>query len=260
MTTDAVVDAAPAACSIRAAPDRTRGPAHGAVVDRRRRGDRPVRVAPAVRLRPAAGRGRRGRRPRAMRSIVADRCPPDLVILDVDLGRGDAAGVDLARILLERHRGRAGAGVDRLPRPRGHAARRAARRPRVRPQGRRDRRHHPRRARAAARGERVRSARPVGGRPDVLRDENRPPARGFGGAMLTERENQVFRLLAVGMSNREIGAPAGDQRGHREVPRAQPARQARGTAPDRDRVHGHPPGHRLTCSTAWSTPASVAGA
>jgi DNA-binding NarL/FixJ family response regulator len=40
---------------------------------------------------------------------------------------------------------------------------------------------------------------------DVLRDEDRPPVRGLGGAMLTERENQVLRLLAVGMSNREIG-------------------------------------------------------
>ncbi len=40
---------------------------------------------------------------------------------------------------------------------------------------------------------------------DVLRDEDRPVARAFGGAMLTERENQVLRLLAVGMSNREIG-------------------------------------------------------
>jgi two-component system, NarL family, response regulator DevR len=40
---------------------------------------------------------------------------------------------------------------------------------------------------------------------DVLRDEDRPPLRGIGGAMLTERENQVLRLLAVGMSNREIG-------------------------------------------------------
>ena len=37
--------------------------------------------------------------------VVADRCPPDLVILDVDLGRGDSAGVELARMLLERHRG-----------------------------------------------------------------------------------------------------------------------------------------------------------
>ena len=34
----------------------------------------------------------------------ADRCPPDLVVLDVDLGR-EGAGLDLARRLLERHRG-----------------------------------------------------------------------------------------------------------------------------------------------------------
>ena len=37
--------------------------------------------------------------------VIADRCPPDLVVLDVDLGRGDAAGVELVRMLLERHRG-----------------------------------------------------------------------------------------------------------------------------------------------------------
>jgi two-component system, NarL family, response regulator DevR len=40
--------------------------------------------------------------------------------------------------------------------------------------------------------------------PDIPRDD-RPPARAFGSAMLTERENQVLRLLAMGMSNREIG-------------------------------------------------------
>jgi DNA-binding NarL/FixJ family response regulator len=40
---------------------------------------------------------------------------------------------------------------------------------------------------------------------DVLREQDRLPARALGGAMLTERENQVLRLLAVGMSNREIG-------------------------------------------------------
>ncbi len=39
----------------------------------------------------------------------------------------------------------------------------------------------------------------------MLGEQDRPPARGLGGAMLTERENQVLRLLAVGMSNREIG-------------------------------------------------------
>jgi two-component system, NarL family, response regulator DevR len=32
---------------------------------------------------------------------LADRCPPDLVVLDVDLGR-EGAGLDLARRLLER--------------------------------------------------------------------------------------------------------------------------------------------------------------
>ena len=35
---------------------------------------------------------------------LAHRCPPDLVVLDLDLGR-DGAGLDLARRLLERHRG-----------------------------------------------------------------------------------------------------------------------------------------------------------
>ena len=40
---------------------------------------------------------------------------------------------------------------------------------------------------------------------DLLPGEHPDPARGVSGAMLTERENQVLRLLAVGMSNREIG-------------------------------------------------------
>jgi len=35
--------------------------------------------------------------------LMADRCPPDLVVLDIDLGRGD--GADLARMLLDRHKG-----------------------------------------------------------------------------------------------------------------------------------------------------------
>ena len=35
---------------------------------------------------------------------LADRCPPDLVVLDVELGR-DGAGIDLARRLIERHSG-----------------------------------------------------------------------------------------------------------------------------------------------------------
>ncbi|QJY50609.1 response regulator transcription factor [Pseudonocardia broussonetiae] len=139
--------------------------------------------------------------------VVADRCPPDLVILDVDLGRGDSAGVDLARMLLERHRG---ARILVLT-------------------GNRDREVMMRTVRlgvhgylrkgaetadilraihALLRGESVFDSRPRGAEAsvDVVRDDDRPAVRQLGGAMLTDRENQVLRLLAVGMSNREIGA------------------------------------------------------
>lgn len=139
--------------------------------------------------------------------VVADRCPPDLVILDVDLGRGDSAGVDLARMLLERHRG---ARILVLT-------------------GNRDREVMLRTVRlgvhgylrkgaetadilraihALLRGESVFDSRPRGAEAsaDVVRDDDRPAVRQLGGAMLTDRENQVLRLLAVGMSNREIGA------------------------------------------------------
>jgi DNA-binding NarL/FixJ family response regulator len=58
---------------------------------------------------------------------------------------------------------------------------------------------------ALLRGESVFDSRSGSVVVDVLRDDDRPPVRGLGGAMLTERENQVLRLLAVGMSNREIG-------------------------------------------------------
>jgi DNA-binding NarL/FixJ family response regulator len=120
--------------------------------------------------------------------VIADRCPPDLVIIDVALGRGDAAGVELARMLLERHRG-----VRVLVLT-----------------GCRDRDVMLRTVRLGVHGY-VRKGADTAGGPagaavmDVLRDEDRPPTRGLGGAMLTERENQVLRLLAVGMSNREIG-------------------------------------------------------
>lgn len=139
--------------------------------------------------------------------MIADRCPPDLVVLDVDLGRGDAAGVDLARLLLSRHRGvrvlvltgstdrevmlrtvRAGVhgylrkGVDTADITRA--------------------------VHALLRGESVFDSG-CGAGPavldDLLLDDQRPAPRGFGSAMLTERENQVLRLLATGMSNREIG-------------------------------------------------------
>jgi two-component system, NarL family, response regulator DevR len=138
--------------------------------------------------------------------VVADRCPPDLVILDVVLGRGDAAGVELARMLLERHRGvrvlvftgcRDRDVMLRTVRLGVHGyVRKGA-----------DTADIVRAVHTLLRGESVFDTGGHGGAVvvDVLRDEDRPPLRGIGGAMLTERENQVLRLLAVGMSNREIG-------------------------------------------------------
>jgi two-component system, NarL family, response regulator DevR len=138
--------------------------------------------------------------------LIADRCPPDLVILDVALGRGDAAGVELARMLLERHRGvrvlvltgcRDRDVMLRTVRLGVHGyVRKGA-----------DTVDIVRAVHTLLRGESVfDTGGPAGsGVVDVLRDEDRPPVRGLGGAMLTERENQVLRLLAVGMSNREIG-------------------------------------------------------
>jgi DNA-binding NarL/FixJ family response regulator len=138
--------------------------------------------------------------------VVADRCPPDLVILDVVLGRGDAAGVELARMLLERHRGvrvlvltgcRDRDVMLRTVRLGVHGyVRKGA-----------DTADIVRAVHTLLRGESVFDTGGHGGAVvvDVLRDEERPPLRGIGGAMLTERENQVLRLLAVGMSNREIG-------------------------------------------------------
>jgi DNA-binding NarL/FixJ family response regulator len=138
--------------------------------------------------------------------VIADRCPPDLVILDVDLGRGDAAGVELARMLLERHRGvrvlvltgcRDREVMLRTMRLGVHGyVRKGA-----------DTADVVRAVHTLLRGESVfdSGATAPGATLDVIRDEDRPPVRGLGSAMLTERENQVLRLLAVGMSNREIG-------------------------------------------------------
>jgi DNA-binding NarL/FixJ family response regulator len=138
--------------------------------------------------------------------VIADRCPPDLVILDVELGRGDAAGVELARMLLERHRGvrilvltscRDREVMMRTVRLGVHGY--------VRKNA--DTADIVRAVHTLLRGE---SVFDTGGAAmpammDVLHDADRPSARGLGGAMLTERENQVLRLLAIGLSNREIG-------------------------------------------------------
>jgi two-component system response regulator DevR len=136
--------------------------------------------------------------------VIADRCPPDLVLLDVDLGRGDSAGVDLARMLLERHRGvrilvltgsRDREVMMRTVRlgVHGYLGKGA------------DTAEITRAVHALLRGESVFDSRGGAVVLDVLRDDERPVSRSLGAAGLTERENQVLRLLAVGMSNREIG-------------------------------------------------------
>jgi two-component system, NarL family, response regulator DevR len=137
--------------------------------------------------------------------VVADRCPPDLVILDIELGRGGMAGVDLARMLLERHRG---VRVMVLTGCRDRETMLCAVRLGVHGYVRKgaDTGDILRAVHTLLRGESVFDAgsgsAPVS--PDVPRAD-RPPARPLGSAMLTERENQVLRLLAMGMSNREIG-------------------------------------------------------
>lgn len=137
--------------------------------------------------------------------VIADRCPPDLVVLDVDLGRGDSAGVELARMLLERHRGvrvlvltacRDRDVMLRTIRLGVHGyLRKGAETAEI-----------TRAVHALLRGESVFDTRGQTSQPDAPRSDDRPAVRALGAAMLTDRENQVLRLLAVGMSNREIGA------------------------------------------------------
>ncbi|MGQ0575069.1 MAG: LuxR C-terminal-related transcriptional regulator [Pseudonocardia sp.] len=140
--------------------------------------------------------------------VIADRCPPDLVLVDVDLGRGDSAGLELVRVLLERHRGvkvlvltgcRDRDVMMRTVRLGVHGYLRKSA----------DTAEILRAVHALLRGESVFDSRPGAVVVDVLhagdQPEQRAAPRGFAAAMLTERENQVLRLLAVGMSNREIG-------------------------------------------------------
>jgi DNA-binding NarL/FixJ family response regulator len=126
---------------------------------------------------------------------LAERCPPDLVVLDVDLGR-DGAGLDVARRLLERHRG---VQILVLTGSRDRDLMMRAMRLGVHGFLRKtaDTAEVMAAVRSLRRGEGVFDAGPVV--VDMLRpDEPRGP-------VLTERENQVLKLLAVGMSNREIG-------------------------------------------------------
>jgi len=126
---------------------------------------------------------------------LAERCPPDLVVLDVDLGR-EGAGLDVARRLLERHRG---VRILVLTGSRDRDLMMRAMRLGVHGFLRKtaDTAEVMAAVRSLRRGEGVFDAGPVV--VDVLRpDEPRGP-------VLTERETQVLKLLAVGMSDREIG-------------------------------------------------------
>jgi DNA-binding NarL/FixJ family response regulator len=131
---------------------------------------------------------------------LADRCPPDLVVLDLDLGR-DGAGIDLAQRLLERHRG---VRVLVLTGSRDRELMMRAMRLGVHGFLRKsaDTAEVLAAVRSLLRGEGVFAAGPVTiGAPAT----EVPVPDGPRGPMLTERENQVLKLLAVGLSNREIG-------------------------------------------------------
>ena len=123
---------------------------------------------------------------------LAERCPPDLVVLDVDLGR-EGAGLDVARRLLERHRG---VQILVLTGSRDRDLMMRAMRLGVHGFLRKtaDTAEVMAAVRSLRRGEGVFDAGPVV--VDMLRpDEPRGP-------VLTERENQVLKLLAVGIGER----------------------------------------------------------
>jgi len=138
--------------------------------------------------------------------VAADRLRPDVVLLDVDLGRGDSAGIDVARALLQRHRGTrilvltscrdrevmlrtVRLGVHGYLRKGAETADIVAA------------------VRTLLRGDAVFDSRITSLMADALRDpkDATDPSLPHG-PQLTGRENQVLRLLATGRSNKEIGA------------------------------------------------------
>ncbi len=128
---------------------------------------------------------------------LVERCPPDLVVLDVDLGPG-GAGLDLARRLLD-HRARVLVLTGSVDRDLMRATVRlgvhgflhkTAETAQVRTA-----------VHALLRGEGVFATAATAASTTAGSSADLPRA-----PLLTERENQVLRLLAVGMSNREIGA------------------------------------------------------
>ncbi|MBP2366089.1 LuxR C-terminal-related transcriptional regulator [Pseudonocardia parietis] len=138
--------------------------------------------------------------------MAAERARPDVIVVDIEFGRDERPGLDLVRALLERCRGtkilvltgcRDRDSMMRTVRLGVHGYLRKGA----------DTTEIMRAVRAVLRGEGVFDPGTAGAGPlQVLRE----PAPSTGPdlcktSLLTDRENQVLRLLAVGMSNREIG-------------------------------------------------------
>lgn len=138
--------------------------------------------------------------------MAAERARPDVIVVDIEFGRDERPGLDLVRALLERCRGtkilvltgcRDRDSMMRTVRLGVHGYLRKGA----------DTTEIMRAVRAVLRGEGVFDPGTAGAGPlQVLRE----PATSTGPdlcktSLLTDRENQVLRLLAVGMSNREIG-------------------------------------------------------
>lgn len=138
--------------------------------------------------------------------MVAERTRPDVIVVDIEFGRDERPGLDLVRALLERCRGakilvltgcRDRDSMMRTVRLGVHGYLRKGA----------DTTEIVNAVRAVQRGEGVFDPGTGAAGPlQVLRE----PAPSTGPdlcktSLLTDRENQVLRLLAVGLSNREIG-------------------------------------------------------
>ncbi|TCK20641.1 LuxR C-terminal-related transcriptional regulator [Pseudonocardia endophytica] len=135
--------------------------------------------------------------------LAAERTRPDVIVLDIEFGRDERPGLDLVRALLERCRGvrilvltgcRDREVMMRTVRLGVHGYLRKGA----------DCTDLVRAVRSLLRGEGVFDPGTTAAPLQVL---NEPTETEFARtSLLTDRENQVLKLLAVGMSNREIGA------------------------------------------------------
>ncbi|MFP5070765.1 LuxR C-terminal-related transcriptional regulator [Pseudonocardia nantongensis] len=138
--------------------------------------------------------------------MAAERARPDAIVVDIEFGRDERPGLDLVRALLERCRGakilvltgcRDRDSMMRTVRLGVHGYLRKGA----------DTAEIVRALRTVLRGEGVFDPGTGAAGPlQVLRDPDPEPSTDrCKTSLLTDRENQVLRLLAVGMSNREIG-------------------------------------------------------